>query len=228
MGNRLLVLLGCLAVVACSKPQFEETNALRGAEALACVAIAQPYRQQCDGRSVVLTGFTIDNAPGGYRLSGENPANGEDPGDADDFIAVYDGTFRPLEGKVRVKGVVRSRGFFTPKTFVAITEAVPEDLTKREAALLSQRQSEGYKTPEQRIAEARKEGIKALEEADAAIRANNADMKRALASKAVAHHVRNSGDTLIDVYQMRDGRIIGCKTVVYPSSAPITTCDGEP
>jgi hypothetical protein len=229
MKRQLVSLLGCLMFVGCSsKPQFDEGASLKGQDALNCVAVTQPLRQQCQGRSVILAGFTIANAPMGYRLSVENPDNGQDPGDSDDFIAVYDEDIKQLEGKVRIKGTVQSTGFFAPRPVVLIADTAPAKLTRREAELLAQRQRDGYKSPEDRIVEAREEGAKALEGWDAAIRKNNQDVQRELSAHAVSHNTRVSDHLRVDVYGMPDGRLVACKTEIYPQGAPITTCDGAP
>lgn len=221
--------LSAMAMGACSEPEFDQAHALYGARALQCAGVTRNAEESCIGRSVVLTGFTIDNAPYGYRMSVENPMNGNDKGSEDDFEVSYGETFtRGLQGKVQVKGIIASRGTFTSKPYVLITEATPATLTSQEFALKVEREKTPYLSPEQKIAEARKEGSKALEQWDAAIRQNNDEMQSTLAARAIAHQVRLSGDVRVDMYGMPDGRWIGCKTVIYPQGAPITTCDGEP
>lgn len=228
--RRFVMVLGSIALAGCSEPQFDRSQALTGARALACVGIDAPVSAQCRGRSVILSGFAIDGSGGSYLLSMENPRNGKDPGRADDFKIIFPkGVFRDLQGKLLVEGVVGQRlGVISSYPVVEVMKVEQAQLTGWEAEQLAKRQRADSKTPEQRVAEARAEGVRALEEWDAAIRKNNKEVRTELAKHAVAHHVRTSNDLRIDMYGMPDGRWIACTTKLYPQSAPITTCDGEP
>lgn len=226
MRNAGLLVL-CLVVTGCGETPFEERNALQERDALACVAVNQRYQPNCIGQSVVITGTVITDVPMGYLLSVEDPVGGKDPTDQEKFVAVYGENRVPLAGRVRIKGVIERSGFYDARAVVSIKHVAPITPAKPTPDRLTA-QSDDRRTPEQRIADAREEGRRTLDEADAAIRANNDDLKNGLAAVAVAHHVRLSGDLRIDTYGMADGRWITCETVVYPTGAPITTCDGEP
>jgi hypothetical protein len=204
-----LGLSACVLLVGC-EAKYQPKKLLKEADAWACVDEGK-NPDKCEGRSVELEGYVTDYTLGEYEIQQDLKANSPAFRTAEHSASLTEGA------KVRIRGLIVDSGFIGTHTTVEVhdsEELIPAP--RREP------------TAEEIIARNREMGRKALEEADVAIRANNADMKRSLAAKAVAHHVRNSGDTLIDVYQMRDGRIIGCKTVVYPSSAPITSCDGEP
>jgi hypothetical protein len=205
----VLVVAFTCCLMAC-KAKYDEAELLKQADAWACVDEGK-NPDKCEGRSVELEGYVMDYTLGEYEIRKDLKGESLAFRTAERSASLTEGA------KVRIRGLIVDSGIFSTHTTVEVHDS-------EELAPAPPREP----TAEELIARNREMGRKALEEADAAIRANNADMKKTLAAKAVGHHVRNSGDTLIDVYQMRDGRIIGCKTVVYPSSAPITTCDGQP
>lgn len=204
-----LGLCACVLLVGC-EAKYQPKKLLKGADAWACVDEGK-NPDKCEGRSVELEGYVTDYTLGEYEIQRDLKGQSLAFHTAEHSASLIEGA------KVRIRGLIVDSVFFSTHTTVAVHDS--EELIPAPPR---------EPTAEEMIARNREMGRKALEEADAAIRANNVDIKRALAAKAVAHHVQNSGDVLIDVYQMRDGRIVGCKTVVYPSSAPITTCDGEP
>lgn len=205
----LSIFCGCALLVGC-EASYEPKHLLKGADAWACVSEGD-LADRCEGKSVELDGMVQKYEDGGWELLKE--------GKSDRFRAIGGAKYLEEGASVRIRGLVVDGGFWSHPTTISIHDSeVLAAAPKREREV----------TAEEMIALNREMGRRALEEADAAIRANNADLKNALAARAIDHHVRNSGDTLIDVYRMPDGRIIGCETVVHPSSAPITTCDGEP
>lgn len=228
--KRIFIAFWFVALAGCNDPEFDRSHALMGSKALACVAIDASVNGSCQGRSVVLTGFTIGGGGSRYVLSLENPNNGNDPGRSDDFkIVLPDDVYRDLQGKLLVEGVVGKRlGTISSYPVVEVINVEQAPLTAWETKQLAQRTRDGFKTPEQKIAEAREEGARALDQWDAAIRKNNEEMRSELAAHAIAHHVRTSDDLRVDMYGMPDGRWIACTTKLYPQGAPITTCDGEP
>lgn len=207
-------LMGCflaLGVLSGCEAQYDSAALLKGADAWACVDKGSDP-DKCEGLSVELDGY-VESSYGSrqYRILRSREKESQ-------VFLTSEGTDYLDEGaKVRLRGLIVDSGLLG--TFTTVKVHSEQELEPAPPP---------RPTPEEEIARNREMGRRALEEADAAIRANNADTKRALAKKAVAHHAINSGNTLIDVYRMPDGRLIGCQTVVYPSGAPITTCDGEP
>lgn len=86
-----------------------------------------------------------------------------------------------------------------------------------------------YAEAEQRIQAAKEAGAKARDQFDEALRANNEKLRQRLEAAAISTKVINDGGPVMTVgYEMKDHRLIICTTTVYPSGAPIMTCDGEP
>lgn len=83
-----------------------------------------------------------------------------------------------------------------------------------------------YAEAEQQLQAAREEGARALAEADAAIRNDIEARRQRLTAAARSVRKVNSGGVLTEVYDMPDGRIISCNTIVYPTG-PIMNCDGD-
>lgn len=171
--------------------------------------------KKCAGKSVELTGFVRDYDDGKYKIGAfRTNERGE-------FALLGRYGEYEIDSQILIRGVVVDGGFGAHLTTIKAHEV---DVVA--SAPKEQRQS--HVSPEAEIARYREMGERALEEADAAIRQNNESMRSELAAKAITHHTNSSSDVRVDVYGMPDGRHIACKTVVYASGAPITTCDGEP
>ena len=75
------------------------------------------------------------------------------------------------------------------------------------------------------VADARQ---KALDEWDNVIRDSTEQTRAKLKAASRRHTIDATGASRIDVFHMKDGRIVMCRTKVPRSGAPIMTCDGEP
>jgi hypothetical protein len=208
----ILSLTGCDAT-----PKFDQAKVVADPVARNCI---NSPSDGCLNQSVIVSGFVFERDDGKYRVNFKNPLSGS-TNDRDFFVVLAEGLDHgKMTGKVRISGVITEAGF-SPEIRAYAVE--PAALAASEASARERRLSEPVS-----LASRQQEGAKALDEADAAIRANNTAMRRALEAKAVSHHTSGSGDLRVDVYGMPDGRHIACKTVVYDTGAPIMTCDGEP
>lgn len=213
MTIRTLPLWTLFLLASCSETDFEPAHLASSIDTRRCITSGSKYaNEHCVGKSVDVVGMA---GPDGEVALLPHPSSGEST-----FI-VEDGGY--MVGKVRVRGVVQDAGAFSLKTVIKVHSIEAEPMTAAETA------AENAPSAEEQIAENRRLGAVALDEADAAIRANNVDMKERLAAVAVSHHVSDQGgSSRVDVYGMADGRHIACTTKIDPSGPPITTCDGEP
>lgn len=84
------------------------------------------------------------------------------------------------------------------------------------------------KLPQESLEDIQAAGRKALDEADDAIRAGNAQTAKRLQAASVHHTMSNRNGVRIDTYALKDGRYVICSTTVRGSSPPLMDCDGEP
>ena len=88
--------------------------------------------------------------------------------------------------------------------------------------------SRPYISPQQRADAALEAAYKSRDAFDAAVRENNAGMRKALEKAAVRHWRSNSGGSvMVDTYVLRDGRSINCVTKIANAGPAIFNCDGE-
>jgi hypothetical protein len=109
----------------------------------------------------------------------------------------------------------------------------PEQIAYKEAAenkkIARDKSYAENKIARESLDSARLEGIKALQDLDTAIRDDISSRRNAL-EKAAVKHEHNNGQgqpTTVDLYTMKDGRLILCTTSISSTGA-IMNCDGEP
>src|SRR5690606_1193492 len=149
------------------------------------VSMQMDFEDKCYGVSVVIDGFPMEQEAWGYRFSAQHRDSYRDKGEDDDFLVNLGKLGVPAKGKVSIAGFVTNGGSHPVVTAVRWK---PVKMTVLEAQLVStedakraQEEREAQKsaglTPEQQIARARAEGARALEQWDAAIRQNNAEIR---------------------------------------------------
>jgi hypothetical protein len=69
--------------------------------------------------------------------------------------------------------------------------------------------------------------LKSRDSWDQVMRDQLADQRTQLKAAAKRHTVDASGASRIDTYELKDGRIIMCRTKVLASAPAVMTCDGQ-
>lgn len=84
-----------------------------------------------------------------------------------------------------------------------------------------------FHAAEQRLAQSKMEGERALEEADNAIRSEAADRRARLEKASKQVRTTNKNGVRVDQYVLKRGGIIACTTTISGNSPVMFNCDGD-